>query len=75
MTKTELQEEVLGLPAEQRAELAQTLWKSLDTDIPVYPWQEEALAAALAEHEKNPDNVVPGDEVFARLRARHDHRA
>lgn len=67
----ELLKEVLLLPVEQRALLADTILRSLnapDTDLDLI-WAEEAKRR-LEELRSGRVKAVPGDEVFQRVRAR-----
>lgn len=63
--------EILKLPPEERMKLAEIIWASLAADPTAVPLGEAHRAAideALAEHERNPDDVVSRDEVFAKAR-------
>jgi putative addiction module component (TIGR02574 family) len=67
----ELLKEVLSLPVEQRALLADTILKSLnapEADLDRI-WIEEAKRR-LEELRSGRVKAVPGDEVFQRVRAR-----
>ena len=67
----ELLKEVLSLPVEQRALLADTILKSLnapEADLDRI-WVEEAKRR-LEELRSGRVKAVPGDEVFQRVRAR-----
>ena len=67
----ELIKEVLSLPVEQRALLADTILKSLnapEADLDRI-WVEEAKRR-LEELRSGRVKAVPGDEVFQRVRAR-----
>jgi putative addiction module component (TIGR02574 family) len=67
MTRRELVEEALKLPPEERAELVEALQVSL-LDAPLAGWQRELLDERLAEHERDPEDATPWEEVRARLR-------
>jgi putative addiction module component (TIGR02574 family) len=67
-----LKEQILGLPDEDRRELARLLWESLDSG-PIH--QEEESGAWLAELERRADDLAAGrattepmEKVFAELR-------
>ena len=72
MTITELKSIALGLPPEERAELASDLLLSLDSlseqEIE-HLWLEEASRRD-AEIDAGTANLIPGDQVFAEARAR-----
>jgi putative addiction module component (TIGR02574 family) len=73
MTKTELRSEALQLPVEDRLELAEALWESLEQE-PVQPdlpaWQREVLDERLAADEAEPDAGSPWEEVKQRILAK-----
>jgi putative addiction module component (TIGR02574 family) len=73
MTKTELKLEALQLPVEDRLELAEALWESLEQE-PVQPelpaWQREVLDERLAADEAAPDAGSPWEEVKQRILAK-----
>jgi len=50
MTKLEIQRHVMELPAEERLEIADAIWSSLDDadSMPLPPWQRELLDERLA---------------------------
>ena len=65
--------EILKLPAEERLRLLEILWESLSRDasaIPLSDAHRAILDERLAEHERNPDDVVSIDEVIADARRR-----
>ena len=73
MKKLELKEEALRLPAEDRRELAESLWESLEDeeDSSSLPeWQAALLDERLAEDEAQPESGAPWTEVKARILAR-----
>jgi putative addiction module component (TIGR02574 family) len=45
MTKAEIQRQVMELPEEERLEIAETIWSSLDNPnaLPLPPWQRDLL--------------------------------
>lgn len=70
MTKT--LEELLKLPAAERAEIAISLWDSITestdpTVLPLTAAQQAELERRLAEHERDPNSALPWDEVRRRL--------
>jgi putative addiction module component (TIGR02574 family) len=73
MTKTELKSEALQLPVEDRLELAEALWESLEQE-PVQPelpaWQREILDERLAADEAAPEAGSSWEEVKQRILAK-----
>ena len=67
MTRTELQEQALKLPAEERAALMESLHLSL-LDEPLSGWQQQLLDERLAENDRDPDGALPGDDLLTWLR-------
>jgi putative addiction module component (TIGR02574 family) len=67
-----LRDQVMGLPAAERWELAQELWESLSqADLP--PPTAEQLAEVdrrIEEHRRDPASAIPYEEVVERLRSR-----
>lgn len=70
MTKVDLKEMALQLSPKERLELAAELWESgvehQPVDIP--DWHLPLIEKALAEHRRDPKNVIPGEEILARLK-------
>ena len=65
-------EELLKLSAEERMELAQTLWDSVDTGegkgyLPIPSWQRQILDERLADVEANPGDEESWESVEAQL--------
>ena len=55
MTSAELKRSALGLPAEERQELAASLWKSLEDDAEWMPeWQRQLVDKRLEESAEDP---------------------
>ena len=71
-TLTQLKEKASQLPETERAELALSLLESLDG--PTDPDVEEAwrleVERRIAQIERGEVQLIPGDEVFARVRRR-----
>jgi putative addiction module component (TIGR02574 family) len=65
--------EILKLPPAERLRLAEIIWASLAADpssVPLSDAHRQVLDERLAEHEKNPDDVVSRDQVLADARRR-----
>jgi putative addiction module component (TIGR02574 family) len=64
-------DELLKLPAAERAELAVALWDSLDDAAEVLPLtddQKRELDRRIAEHDVDPSTAVPWEAVRRQLR-------
>lgn len=65
--------EILQLPVEERLRLVQLIWESVAADpsaVPLGDAHRGVIDERLAEHERNPDDVVTRDEVLAEARRR-----
>ena len=65
--------EILKLPIEERLRLVELIWESLAADpsgVPLGDAHRAAIDERLAEHERNPGDVVSRDDVFADARQR-----
>jgi putative addiction module component (TIGR02574 family) len=63
--------EILKLPPEERMRLVEILWASLAADpssVPLGDAHRAIIDERLAEHERNPDDVVSRDQVLAEAR-------
>ena len=63
--------EILKLPAEERLRLVEIIWASLVTEpssVPLGDAHRAMIDERLAEHERNPDDVVSREEVLAEAR-------
>lgn len=65
MSATELFEQAKSLPFAQRLELAQTLWDDImqSSECELSPEEAAVIDERLREHEANPEDVVPWEEV------------
>jgi putative addiction module component (TIGR02574 family) len=73
MNKRELQLEALQLPVEDRLDLAEALWESLEQEplLPEIPaWQREILGERLAADDAAPEAGSPWEAVKQRILAR-----
>jgi putative addiction module component (TIGR02574 family) len=65
--------EILKLPVEERLRLVELIWESLAADpsgVPLGDAHRVVIDERLAEHERNPDDVVSRDEILAEARRR-----
>ncbi|MGH8521134.1 MAG: addiction module protein [Gammaproteobacteria bacterium] len=65
--------EILKLPPEERMRLAEIIWASLASDpssVLLGDAHRAAIDERLAEHERNPDDVISRDQVLAEARRR-----
>lgn len=65
--------EILKLPPEERMRIAEIIWVSLAADpetVPLGDTHRALIDEAVAEHERNPDDVVSRDQVLAEARRR-----
>ena len=65
--------EILKLPPEERMRLLEIIWASLASDpssVPLSDAHRAVIDERLAEHERNPDDVVSRDQVLAEARRR-----
>ena len=63
--------EILKLSPEERMRLAEIIWESLATEpssVPLGDAHRAVIDERLAEHERDPDDVVSKDEVFKAAR-------
>ena len=63
--------EILKLPPEARMQLAEIIWASLaaePTSVPLGDAYRAVIDERLAEHARDPDDVVSRDEVIAEAR-------
>jgi putative addiction module component (TIGR02574 family) len=68
-TLEQLTTQALTLPPEQRAALAETLLESIDPAPPLSPEWEAEIARRIAEVDSGQVELIPADEVFARMDA------
>ena len=75
MTRAQLAQEALRLPADERFEMAELLLESLDdVEIPLQDWHKALLDERLTEANANPERFECWDdikdEVLAQIRQR-----
>ena len=62
---------ILALPAEERLRLIGLIWESLSpSEIPVSDAERKLIDERLAEHERDPDDVVSLEEALVLARRR-----
>ncbi len=72
MTKTELRKTALGLPVEERLELAEAIWESVEgqAEQPAIPdWQRSLLDERITADDAAPEAGSPWHEVKQRILA------
>lgn len=65
--------EILQLPIEERLRLVQLIWESVAAEpsaVPLSDAHRAVIDERLAEHERNPNDVITRDEVLAEARRR-----
>jgi putative addiction module component (TIGR02574 family) len=75
MTKEDV-DKLLKLPAEERLEIAQALWDSVEPEdevrfLSLPDWQRLILEERLADLDRHPDDEQPWDEIKEELWPRH----
>ena len=66
-------DEILKLPVEERLRLVELIWESIATDpagVPLGDAHRALIEERLAEHERDPHNVISRAEVLAEARRR-----
>jgi putative addiction module component (TIGR02574 family) len=69
MTKAQLKSEALQLPVEDRLEIAEAIWESLEAvePPPLPDWQQRLLDERIAEDDADPEAGSPWEEVKQRI--------
>jgi putative addiction module component (TIGR02574 family) len=65
--------EILKLPPEERMRIAEIIWASLAAapeTVPLGDAHRALIDEAIAEHERNPDDVISREQVLAEARRR-----
>jgi len=65
--------EILKLPPEERLRLAEVIWASLAAEpstVPLGDAHRQVLDERLAEHKKDPNDVISRDQVLGDARRR-----
>lgn len=63
--------EILKLPVDERLRLVELIWKSITANPSAVPLSDAHCAVIderVAEHERNPEDVLTRDEVLAQAR-------
>jgi putative addiction module component (TIGR02574 family) len=69
VTRTDLEREALRLPVDDRLELIEVIWESLERDaaqVPITDWQRQILDERIAEDDSAPEDGSPWHEVKKR---------
>ena len=74
-TLESLTAEALKLSAEERAELAERLIISVEPPAPLHPAWETEIAHRIADLDAGRTQSIPGEQVFAELRATIEARS
>ena len=63
--------ELTSLPVNDRLRVVESLWDSIESDIPVSisPEQREEIKRRIEAHEASPDELLTWDEVLDQLRS------
>lgn len=71
LTKSQLRQSALELPIEERWELAESIWESLEHEakLPLPDWQRTVLDQRIAEDDAAPDAGSLWTEVKKRILA------
>jgi putative addiction module component (TIGR02574 family) len=70
MTKSQLRREALDLSVEERLELAEALWESVEVTAhqpPLPDWQRQILDERIAADDADPEAGSPWQEVKQRI--------
>lgn len=70
MTKERLKHEALCLPVEDRLEIAEAIWESLEdtgADAEIPAWQRSLLDERISKDDADPDAGSPWPEVKERI--------
>ena len=70
MTKTQIQREALQLPVDERLEIAEAIWESVEISAvqpPLADWQREILDERMAEDDADPEAGSHWEEVKRRI--------
>ena len=68
MTKVEIQRQALELSPEERQDLVEVLWRSLEREAtPLPEWQRRLLDERLAALEERPEEGASWEEVEKRI--------
>lgn len=65
--------QILALPVEERLRLIELIWESLAAnaaEIPLSDAHRKILDERMAEHERDPDDVITHEELLASVRRR-----
>jgi putative addiction module component (TIGR02574 family) len=64
---SDLRNQIGNLSADEKLELLDVLWESLEADAPLTDTQRAELDHRMARYEQNPTDVIPWEQVRAAL--------
>jgi putative addiction module component (TIGR02574 family) len=64
---SDLRNQIGSLSADEKLELLDVLWESLEASAPLTDAQRAELDYRMARHEENPADVIPWEQVRAGL--------
>jgi putative addiction module component (TIGR02574 family) len=70
MSTAEMLAQIVALPLDERVELVEAIWTSIEAEsaaAPLTDAQRQELERRLADHLAHPDDVIPWEEVKARV--------
>lgn len=56
-------DDILKLPVDERLEIMERIWESLDENVPVSEYEINVAKERLEEYQKNPDSSLNWEEV------------
>jgi putative addiction module component (TIGR02574 family) len=76
MSAVEIIDQLRALPPAERREVVEKIWDEFaDRDLELTPAQAAELDRRVADHQANPDDVVPWSEIKAATEAKYGRRA
>jgi putative addiction module component (TIGR02574 family) len=70
MTRNEILDEIRKLDPEERAQLIEELWETVDDDFFLTDEQIAEIERRIEEHERDPSTAIPWEVVRERLQSR-----
>ena len=72
MTRNEILDEIRKLAPEERAQLMEELYETVEGEFPLSEEQLKEIERRIEEHERDPSSAIPWEVVRARLWARFE---